>query len=324
MPADPQSRETDAPDVVIVGAASRDRAADDPRGWRLGGAVSYASLAIARLGLRVGALIGCDAEACEARELETLADAGVGVVVVPLESGPVFDNIETPGGRRQVAHAEAAPVPIAALPDRWRGAGAWLLGPVAGELGGAWAQVPPEPAIVAVGWQGLLRDVRAGSDVRRLAPGASPLLERADLVAVSRDDVAPGTAIDELCGWLRPGATLLVTAGERGGIVAEVGPAGPRRLHRYPAVLPDRIVDPTGAGDVFLAAVLAARARPDLVGGRLAQRYDLLLAAAVASLLVEAAGLDGVPSREAVRRRMAEAALRRPRNEVPGDGRGVG
>ena len=130
-------------------------------------------------------------------------------------------------------------------------------------------------------------------------------------MAVSGTDFGPDIRIDEVCAWLRPGATLLVTSGAQGGLAAEVGPDGPRRLYRYPSLRPDAVLDPTGAGDVFLAAVLAARARPDLVGGRIAQRYDLLLAAAAASLLVEGPGLAGVPGREAVRQRMAEAGARR-------------
>ena len=54
-------------DVVVVGAATRDLTSDDPRGWRLGGAAPYASLTLARLGLRVAALIGADEEAAVRR-----------------------------------------------------------------------------------------------------------------------------------------------------------------------------------------------------------------------------------------------------------------
>ena len=302
---------SDLPDVVVVGAASRDRVTDDARGWRLGGAVSYAALAIARLGLRVGALVGADTEAADARELEALRDAGADVRVVPLASGPVFDNIEEPAGRRQVAYSTAAPLPVDALPGDWRGAPAWLLGPVAGELGDEWAAAPEDAAIVAIGWQGLLREVRSGQPVTRIAPAASPMLSRADLVAVSGTDFGPDTQIDDVARFLRRGATVLVTSGARGGLAAEVGPDGLERLHHYPALRPDRFVDPTGAGDVFLATVLAARTKPQLVGGRIAQHYDLLLAAAAASLLVEGPGLDGVPGRDAIRRRMADAAARR-------------
>jgi len=293
------------PEVVVVGAASRDLAADDPRGWRLGGAVTYSAFTLARLGLRVGALVGVDREAARARELEWLRDAGVDLRAASLASGPVFDNVEQPAGRRQIAHAASGQLLPTTVPAGWLGSAAWILAPVAGELQGDWAAAPSQEAIVAVGWQGLLREVRAGEPVRGLTPRASPLLARADLVGVSRGDLPPDQALDDLCRFLRPGATLLVTAGEDGGIVAEVGPDGPRRLYRYPAVPADRSVDPTGAGDVFLAAVLAARARPGLVGGRIGQRHDLLLGAVVASLVVEASGLDGVPDRAAVRRRLA-------------------
>ena len=58
---------------------------------------------------------------------------------------------------------------------------------------------------------------------------------------------------------------------------------------------------------MFLAGLLAARVQPRLVGGRLSAGYDALLAAAVASLVLEGHGLLGVPDREAVRQRMAEA-----------------
>jgi sugar/nucleoside kinase (ribokinase family) len=68
-----------------------------------------------------------------------------------------------------------------------------------------------------------------------------------------------------------------------------------------------RPVDPTGAGDVFLAALAAARIEPRLVGGRIRQGFDLLLAAAAASLVLEGPGMLGVPSRDAVRSRMADA-----------------
>ena len=87
------------PEVVHVGSATRDIAPDDPRGWRLGGGVTYASLTTARLGLATGALIGLDDEAATARELDLLGDAGVEIIRVPLAEGPVFHNVHLPTGR---------------------------------------------------------------------------------------------------------------------------------------------------------------------------------------------------------------------------------
>jgi hypothetical protein len=75
---------TTPPSVLVVGAASRDVTADDPRGWRLGGAVTYGALALGRLGFRVRALVGADAEAGSARELDLLRAAGVVIALARL------------------------------------------------------------------------------------------------------------------------------------------------------------------------------------------------------------------------------------------------
>lgn len=312
LPVTPEGSADPAPRVVVVGAASRDLASDDPRGWRLGGGVTYATLALARLGLRVGAVIGVDTEAASARELDLLRAAGAVLAPVPLATGPVFENLERPGGRIQHALAVSGAIPTDALPAAWRSARAWLLNPVAGEVHPGWASVPPTDATVALGWQGLLRHLEVGGQVRRVEPARSPLLARASLVGVSADDLDPGTSLDALAALLAPGATLLLTRGEHGGVAVEVGADGrPLRRRTWPAIPAARTVDPTGAGDLLLAGVFAARVEPRLVAGRLATGWELRLGAAAASLVCEAPGLDGVPERAAVSRRMAEARVPR-------------
>jgi sugar/nucleoside kinase (ribokinase family) len=160
-----------------------------------------------------------------------------------------------------------------------------------------------------VGWQGLLRDLVPGEAVRHVRPGPSPIIGRADLVGISRDDVDRTIRLLDLYRALRPGALLAITQGDRGGLVADGIEDGSLHLRHYRAVPSRRIVDPTGAGDVLLAALAAARIEPRLVGGRFAQGLDLLLAAAAASLVLEGPGLVGVPSRNAVKRRMAEGIV---------------
>ena len=70
---------SEAREIVVVGAASRDLVDDDARGWRLGGGVSYSALALARLGVTVRALVGVDGPAASADELDLLRGAGAQV-----------------------------------------------------------------------------------------------------------------------------------------------------------------------------------------------------------------------------------------------------
>jgi len=293
-----------APVVVVVGCAARDIVPDDPRGWRLGGGVTYGGLTLARLGLPTWVLVGVDALAAEAHELGALRDAGADVRLVRLARTPVFQNIETPEGRIQTCLEPGDPLPVQALPPDWRPASGWLFGPVAGELPNDWATVPPAGAVVAFGWQGILRDLPRGGRVRRRPPAPSPLLSRADIVGVSRHDVDPDIPVAQLWSLLAPGSTLLVTEGHLGGQEVRLVDGEPAARRRYPAIPPLAETDPTGAGDVFLAAYLAARVNRPLADGA-GRGSDLRLAAAAASLNVEAQGLSGVPSLAAVMRRVA-------------------
>jgi sugar/nucleoside kinase (ribokinase family) len=303
------------PTVVVVGSAARDLVDDDPRGWRLGGGVSYSALMTARLGLPTGALIGVDALATRAAELDLLREAGVDVRLVPLEHGPVFVNIERPEGRHQLCEDRSDPVPVDAVPAGWRDARGWILAPVAAELPPAWAAVPTEDALVAVGWQGLLRELVPGEPTHHVAPREDAIVERADLIGLSRDDIDRDTELADLYRLLHRGASLAVTQGDRGGLIvhgahaAHGEPEAALELRHYPAIKSHRPVDPTGAGDVFLAALAAARIEPRLIGGRTGLGLDLLLAAAASSLVLEGPGLLGVPTREAVAARMREGAL---------------
>jgi len=302
-----------APEVVHVGSASRDITAEDPRGWRLGGGVTYAALTTARLGLRTAAIIGVDAIASTATELDMLADAGVDLRLVELAEAPVFENVETPAGRIQTCHLPGVPLPIPVVPEAWLAARAWSLVPVAGELEASWAAVVPTASYVVVGWQGMLRELAPGARVRRRLPTPSPLVARANLIGVSRYDIAPGTSLAGLATFLRPGADLLVTEGGNGGLLVHVGDDGrPTGILRYRPTATDRETDPTGAGDTFLAALLASVLRPAIVGRSRSRRSpDLRFAAAAGSLAVEGPGLSAVPDRAAVLVRRARERIRR-------------
>ena len=284
----------DSPDLVVIGAASRDITPDDPRGWRLGGSAAYCALAAARLGLRVGCLLGVDAEASAAHELSLLEAAGVDLRRVALERGPVFENIERDGHRRQRWLSECAPLAPAALPKDWRGARGWLLVPIAGELPGEWSAAPKSDAVIGVGWQGMLRKFAADGWVRGIAPELSTLLAAAGLVVASVNDLPSGATIASL-RMLAPQATIVLTAGERGGVVVHLS-----GLTRYRAIPATAVVDPTGAGDVFLAALMVGW----LLKGGPTTSATLRFAAAAASCVVEGPGLSAVPTQARVAERL--------------------
>lgn len=313
-----------APDVVVVGAATRDLSDADPRGWLLGGGVTFGALALARLGLRIGVVLGLDAEASTASELDLVREAGVEVVEVPLRRGPVFTNVETPHGRVQTCGSTSDPVPVAALPDAWRSAKAWLFAPIASELPDAWTEVPAQGACVAFGWQGILRQLESGARVRPAPPAPSPFLSRADIVAVSRHDVPAQLDLRQIGVWLAPRSDLLLTAGLLGGLLLHFEDGHVTRARVYPSVPSAVEVDPAGAGDTMLAGVVAAR----LVGaeeGRALGR-DLRLGASASSLLVEGPGLNSVPTfaqlvARMIRSRQESGAARRPlRGRLPKHG----
>lgn len=294
---------TPIPHVVVVGAAARDLVADDPRGWRMGGGATYAGLAFARLGLRTAVLLGADpTAAADGAEIDRIREAGADVRLVDLDRGPIFENIERPEGRLQICGQPSDRVSVPALPAEWLAAPGWLFAPVADEVGDEWATVPPADAVVGLGWQGLLRILEPGRPVRHRAPRPSRLVVRADLVGLSHHDVDPGTTIDALLGMLRPRARLLMTDGAAGGIVWQRSPDGRPRGRSYPAIAPERVVDPTGAGDTFLAAYFATLLTVDFTPMR-RRGGDLRFAAAAGSLAVEDRGLAGVPDLAAVIRR---------------------
>jgi sugar/nucleoside kinase (ribokinase family) len=151
-----------------------------------------------------------------------------------------------------------------------------------------------------------------GGDVQRVAPSERGVLKRADLVGLSHLDVARDTSLGDLSRFLHPGARLLVTQGGHGGLLVTTGEDGPVEVLRYLPTPTEHEVDPTGAGDTFLAALLAVLVRPSVAAspGRSLARA-LRFAAAAGSLAVEDLGLAGVPDQRAVLLRRARERVRR-------------
>ena len=282
------------PDVVVVGSATRDLSDEDPRGWMLGGGVTFGALALARLGLRTGVVLGLDGAAATARELDLIRDAGAEIVDVPLANGPVFTNLESLSGRIQTCGSLSDPVPVEALPEGWERAPAFVFAPIASEIPDDWVDVPQSSACMAFAWQGILRNLAPGERVTPKAPGPSPFLERADILAFSRHDVPSELSLREIGAWVGDECDVLLTAGLVGGLLLRLRAGRIVNARAYPSVPSVEEIDPTGAGDTMLAGLVAAR----LVAGDEGQRLgrDIYMGAAASSLLVEGPGMNSVPT----------------------------
>ena len=159
-------------EVVHVGSASRDLTTDDPRGWRLGGGVTYAALTTARLGLRTAALIGVDEAGASARRARP-APRGRGRPRRRARSPRrrSSTNQETPAGRIQVCHAVGEPLAVRDLSRGVAGGarpGRSCRSPARSTTTG---RRPSRPTPTStLGWQGFLRDLAAGRAGRATRP----------------------------------------------------------------------------------------------------------------------------------------------------------
>jgi sugar/nucleoside kinase (ribokinase family) len=280
-------------DFLVIGHITHDRTAD---GYRLGGTVSYAAVTARRLGRQAAILTRASADglttdspygppANAAAQPGSVLE-GVAIHLLPSPVSTTFVNLYRDGQRTQVIEALADPIHAADLPAAWADAPIVLLGPIAREIPAEWTRVFPN-ALIGVTPQGWMREWDAAGHVRPTRwADAADFLACADVLILSREDAGGDDAyIAELASHA---ALMVVTDGWHGATVYRDG-VNTRVPPRLAAE-----VDPTGAGDVFAAAFLI----------RLAETDDPLDAARfaniVASMSVEAVGMDGIPDRRQV------------------------
>ncbi|HEU5439493.1 MAG TPA: PfkB family carbohydrate kinase [Ktedonobacterales bacterium] len=290
--------EDETPDLLLIGHASRDLL---PSGeWRLGGTVTYAAAAARQMELRAAIVTSAPSDVGAALRAE--AD-DTPVAVVPAAEATTFENIYSGSQRRQLLRGHAEPLGLEHVPEGWRAAPVVLLAPVAGEIAPKLARAFPD-ALVAATAQGWLRRWDADGQVY---PGSLKELEEAlpalRALILSQEDLLPPPGVspalgmprtpeeaDALIGrWARRVPLLVVTRGPEGALLYVNG-EGPVA---YPGV-PAREVDPTGAGDVFAAAFLAA------LGEGADPGAAVTFANRVAARSVEAAGTGSIPTRAEV------------------------
>ena len=288
---DADSRAGAPPRVLVVGHLTEDRTREGPPARRRG---RLRRLLAHRFGAPTTILTAADAAF---PFLDALA--GIRILRLPSDARTRFDNhYRKDGARRQRILDRAAEIPepalrrtVAALPP----GSAVLYAPVARELGGSGTLPRPsgEGSFAAAAPQGLLRRWDAEGRVAVSRPdGLADRLAALDLVSLAEAELPEATPAAG-----PPAGDHARTAG------SAAAPPGLPDEEVPPA--PAAETDPTGAGDVFAAALFVSLWR-GLPLGRAAG-----LAAAAAAISVESPGTAGVPTLE-----QAAAPRQRPSREI--------
>jgi sugar/nucleoside kinase (ribokinase family) len=247
-----------------------------PTGWIFGGPVTYAS--------RVAAALGCEVHVFTS----TGPDLDVSPVLLDIDvvrcasdRTTTFENVYTDQGRKQTLHAVAERL----TPDRFPAAmqtDIVHLAPVAQEVDPAWLDHFPG-ALLGMTPQGWLRQWDAAGRVSPIGwAQAAEVLPRADAVIISIEDIGHDETIVQ--EWAALAKVLVVTRGALGCTVY---------TNRQAIAVPThaaRLVDTTGAGDVFSASYFV----------RLRQTGDPVAAARFANCMashsITRRGLAAIPT----------------------------
>ncbi|MGH2450831.1 MAG: PfkB family carbohydrate kinase, partial [Candidatus Limnocylindria bacterium] len=219
------------------------------------------------------------------------ARLGIALRVLPSNVTTAFAISEREGRRHLRVRARARRIALGDVPADLAAPRAVVLASVAHELDPSLFEGFPD-AIRVLAAQGYLREWAAdGSVAPRRWDDADGVIGRLHAVVVSEEDVAADPT--QPSAWART-CPVVVTRAERGALVLEG-----ERSTDVPGHMPDRVVDPTGAGDAFAAALALA----------LTEGHHLLdaarLANAAASFAVEGRGIEGLADRARVEARLA-------------------
>ncbi len=269
------------PEYLALGHITADLQADGS--VRPGGTALYAALTAQALGCVTAIFTACAADV----DLAWLPP-GIAVHRQASAATTTFRNVYAGNQRQQQVTALAAPLNLAALPPAWRAAPLVHVGPVINELvldaglfSGARVGVTPQ------GW------LRSWDEAGTVSADPQRLRGRdwrgVGVVVVSEEDVDGDAALlAELAAQV---PITVLTAAERGATVWWQGQ--PTVVPAYPAT----VADPTGAGDVFAAALLVALGRGD------APAAATDWACAAASCAIEGLGATALPTAALIRAR---------------------
>jgi len=267
----------------------------------LGGAVAYVSLAARQFDARVSVIskIGYDFPGAYVLRLK---EGGIDLSNVMREERSETTRFELRydqdfSHRSLRSRSRMSPIAVEEV-ERFPSASAIHIGPIAGEITNALVEkLRGCCKFMSLDPQGLVRRFDGEGNVSIGPLIDKRILESVDIFKSSFEEIQAVTGLSELNQTIRAVhdygvGIVIVTLGEKGAAVSVEG-----TLQNVPVFKPLNLVDPTGAGDVFIGSFLAEYVH------REEGFWCSCVGAAAASLVVEAVGPAYFGDREEIYRR---------------------
>ncbi|KPV62842.1 MAG: putative sugar kinase [Candidatus Bathyarchaeota archaeon BA1] len=293
-------------DLIVCGHLTHDTiiTSDKRAHETLGGAAAYTSLAAAKLGAIVGIATKVGTDFRDAY-LEYLRRANVDLLGLKVKMGKTtaFENAYDERGKRtQRLLSYNQPIEAEDIPAAYINARCFHFGPVFHEVSYDIIKFAHEKGILtSLDPQGYCRE-RGPRYVVKLRgwKEAKETLPYVDILKCDETEAKKLTKTGDLNKAARViqgfgPKIVLVTRGAKGLVLCHED-----EVEKIPVIPAEKLVDPTGAGDVYSAGFIVEYLRTK------DQKYSALFASCVASFVVEGIGTTTLPTREMVMRRLGK------------------
>lgn len=253
----------------------------------LGGSVAYSSFAARRLSATVSIISKVGSDFPKAY-LWWLEQEGINLSVVEAESAQTtrfelkYNNRLS--SRKLRLKSKAPSITVEDVPKSLK-AKIVHVAPIVGEITyGVVEKLKSCAKWLSLDPQGLVRNLDEKGNVTRDSITNKRIIELIDIYKSSLNEIKATTGMSNLKSGIKAVhdygvKTVIVTLGMKGAVLSVEG-----TIYRIPACKPEKFVDPTGAGDVFIGGFLAEYIRGESL------LWCACVGSAAASLVVEAAG----------------------------------
>lgn len=261
-----------------------------PSGNVLGGTTSYASFFARKMNLQTAILTSFGSDFEFQNRFQNIS-----LHSIPSKKTTCFKNVYDGNNRQQFLLEKSNNIFTNHIPDEFQHPKMVLLGPIANEIDFNFLD-KFENSIVAVCPQGWMRRWDSDGKVFHQMLEDWSVFKKADIVILSEEDLNfQLKLIPKLADIFN---ILVVTKGEKGADVFFNN-----NKHTFPS-FPTKMIDPTGAGDIFATAFLIKYFETNDISqaGNFAN--------AAASFCIEKKGIEGIASQEEILKRIAKTQLK--------------